>query len=195
MRELWKRFRQGSIAVSCCMIVLGLVMLIWPEISALAVCYILGAVCVLAGAYRLARDFKLGFAGFFFRFDMTLGLCGILAGILLLAHPGGAVALLPFAVGLYMLFGGVFDIQVALEMRRFGSRKWIVSMILAVLTTIVAFFLFLNPFEGASALMMYVGISLIIGAVQNLYSVYSISRVIKASKKDDVIDVEWTDVE
>ena len=49
MKELWKRFKVGAIAVSVCMLVLGLVMLIWPEISGMTVCMILGVLCVGAG--------------------------------------------------------------------------------------------------------------------------------------------------
>ena len=39
--------------------------------------------------------------------------------------------------------------------------------------------------------MMAVGICLIVGSIQNFYSVYCISKAIRESKKDRIIDVEW----
>lgn len=107
MKESWKRFRRLSLVISFCMLALGIVMVIWPEISAVAVCCVLGIICLATGIYKMVRYFNLGFAGLFFRFDLTLGICSILSGILLLLHPAGAAALLPFAAGLYIITGSV----------------------------------------------------------------------------------------
>lgn len=191
MKELWKRFKVGAIAVSVCMLVLGLVMLIWPEISGMTVCMILGALCVVAGVYKLVRYFQLGFAGVFFRFDLGSGILSILAGLLLLLHPRDAMTLLPIAVGIYILFSSVLDVQIAVEMYRFHLRDWVASLLLGVVNILLGFYLLFNPFTGAAALMMVVGISLLVGGVQGLYSVFCISRAIKASKRDRIFDAEW----
>ena len=195
MKERWKRFRRLSLVISFCMLALGIVMVIWPEISAVAVCCVLGIICLATGIYEMVRYFNLGFAGLFFRFDLTLGICSILAGILLLLHPAGAAALLPFAAGLYIITGSVFDIQSSVEMRRLGIGNWWLSMVMGVVSTIFAFFLLLNPFQGVAALMVFIGISLIVGSIQNLYPVHCISSAVKASRKDDVIDVSWRTID
>lgn len=195
MKERWKRFRRLSLVISFCMLALGIVMVIWPEISAVAVCCVLGIICLATGIYEMVRYFNLGFAGLFFRFDLTLGICSILAGILLLLHPAGAAALLPFAAGLYIITGSVFDIQSSVEMRRLGIGNWWLSMVMGVVSTIFAFFLLLNPFQGVAALMVFIGISLIVGSIQNLYTVHCISSAVKASRKDDVIDVSWRTID
>ncbi len=195
MKERWKRFRRLSLVISFCMLALGIVMVIWPEISAVAVCCVLGIICLATGIYEMVRYFNLGFAGLFFRFDLTLGICSILAGSLLLLHPAGAAALLPFAAGLYIITGSVFDIQSSVEMRRLGIGNWWLSMVMGVVSTIFAFFLLLNPFQGVAALMVFIGISLIVGSIQNLYTVHCISSAVKASRKDDVIDVSWRSID
>lgn len=195
MKESWKRFRRLSLVISFCMLALGIVMVIWPEISAVAVCCVLGIICLATGIYEMVRYFNLGFAGLFFRFDLTLGICSILAGILLLLHPAGAAALLPFAAGLYIITGSVFDIQSSVEMRRLGIGNWWLSMALGIVSTIFAFFLLLNPFQGVAALMVFIGISLIVGSIQNLYTLHCISSAVKASRKDDVIDVSWRTID
>ena len=191
MKELWKRFRIGAITVSICMLILGIIMLVWPDISAMTVCILLGILCAAAGVYKLVRYFKLGFAGLFFRFDLGAGILYILAGLLLLLHPQDAMVVLPVAAGIYILFGSVLDIQVAVEMHRFGLRNWGCSLALGILDAVLGFYLLFNPFSGAAALMMAVGICLIVGSVQNLYSVFCISKAIRESKRDRIIDVEW----
>ena len=47
--ETLKRYRLWAIVVSCCMIVLGAAMILRPDISALAVCYLTGALCIAMG--------------------------------------------------------------------------------------------------------------------------------------------------
>ena len=102
MKELWKRFQVGAVVVSACMLILGIVMLVWPDISAMTVCVILGILCAVAGVYKLVRYFRLGFAGVFFRFDLGAGILYILAGLLLLLHPQDAMTILPMAAGIYI---------------------------------------------------------------------------------------------
>lgn len=191
MKEKWKQFRLCAIIISICMLVLGILVLIWPKISAVAVCYILGAFCIGTGIYEIVRYFQLGFAGLLFQHDLIWGIFSILAGILLLLHPLGAAAFLPIVAGIYIVMGSIFDIQMSVEMRRLGIGNWVLSLVLGIIGIIFAFFLILNPFDGITALMIYVGILLILGGMQSLYTVHCISSVVKASKNDNVIDVTW----
>lgn len=138
------------------------------------------------------RYFKLGFVGLFFQHDLVLGIFSILAGILLLIHPLGAAAFLPIVAGIYIVMGSIFDIQISVEMHRIGIGNWVLSLVLGIIGAIFAFFLILNPFDGITALMVYIGISLIIGSIQGLYTVHCISSAVKASKNDNIIDVTWT---
>lgn len=192
MKEKWKQFRIWAIVISICMLVLGVLTLIWPKISAVAVCYILGVVCIGAGVYEIVRYFELGFVGLLFQHDLVLGIFSILAGVLLIIHPIGAAAFLPIVAGIYIVMGSIFDIQISVEMRRMGIKTWIPSLILGIVGAVFAFFLILNPFDGVTALMIYVGVSLIIGSIQSIYTVHCISRAVKVYKTDDVIEVDWT---
>lgn len=192
MKEKWKQFRVWAMVISICMLVLGVLTLIWPRISAVAVCYILGVMCIGAGVYEIVRYFELGFVGLLFQHDLVLGIFSILAGVLLIIHPIGAAAFLPIVAGIYIVMGSIFDIQISVEMRRMGIKDWIPSLILGIVGAVFAFFLILNPFDGVTALMIYVGVSLIIGSIQSIYIVHCISNAVKAYKTDDVIEAEWT---
>lgn len=191
MKEKWKKFRMG-VAVQCAgMLALGIVMVAWPGISALTVCMVLGVICILAGVYEIARYFKLGAAGVFFRFDSLFGVCSILAGIFLLLHPYGAVKILPVVAGLYILSRSIQDIQTAFGMHRAHVAAWGAVLALGIVDLVFAVLLLVNPFGGAAALMVFIGIVLIISGLRHGYMVYCISKAVKASRNDDVIDVEW----
>lgn len=191
MREKWKQLRRGAGAACICMFVLGIVMVIWPGISVLTACMLLGIFCILGGIYEMVRYFKLGTAGVFFRYDFSSGIFSILAGIFLLLHPHGIAMLLPIAAGLYILTRSIQDLQTAFEMRRSHIGNWIIVFLLGVADLIFALLLLFNPFSGAKALTLFLGIALIVNSLRSLYLIYGISKVVKDSRNDDVIDVEW----
>lgn len=197
----WRQFGSVAAVWSLCFLILGIAIVLYPEMSALTICWILGVLCIALGIYALIRYFKLGFSGVFFRFDLTLGIARIIIGVLLITHPTGAVSLLPIAAGIYLILSSVFDIQLAVELRRFGMGNWIISLLLGVAGAVLAFLLFADPFKGAAALMVLLGVSLIVNSLQELYLLFSISRTIKSGKlrsfdpNAEIIDAEWTDVD
>lgn len=44
----------------------------------------------------------------------------VLAGVLLLLHPNGALVILPVILGFYIILASVFSIQISTEVRHFG---------------------------------------------------------------------------
>jgi len=193
--ETLKKYRLWAVILGCCTALLGVVMVIWPGVSALTVCIIMGVLCLVVGICELARYFSLGPVGYFFRFDLALGLVGILAGMLLLIHPAGAMTILPIAAGFYIIVDSVFAIQVSLELHRLGGRSWWCSLLLGALGAVFGFLLVLDPFDGASALMVFIGVSLIISGFDGVYTILSISHAVKTVDKERVQDVRWTPVD
>ena len=106
-----KQYKTGAIILSACMMMLGIVMMIWPNVSALVVCYLMGAICIATGVYELIRYFDLGVVGILFRYDLLVSILSILVGIILLFHPLGALTILPIILGLYIIIAGVFPFR------------------------------------------------------------------------------------
>lgn len=197
MEKEWKQFRVAAILFGACLSILGILMMIWPGISAKVTCCLLSVLLMGTGIYELVRYFQLGFVGFFFRFDLTLGICSIIVGLSLLLNLSQAVGFLPYAIGAYMVMSSVFDIQLSVEMRRFDIGNWWLSMLFGIVGTLFAFFLFIDPFTGIHTLMMLMGLSLLISGVQSLYLVYCVSKAISIGKfmeDDNLVDAEWTKI-
>lgn len=197
-KTVWKRVRLWAAAVSVCMLALGLLMVLWPGISALAVCWVLGVLCLAAGACALVRYFRLGLLGALFRYDLALGLCSIIVGLALILHPDGAMVVLPMAMACYILVGGIFDVQLSVELRRLGDGGWWLTLALGLADAIFAFFLFLDPFDGAAALMVFAGVSLMVHSVQTLCLLCRVSRALRPLRggpEGKIIDADWHSVE
>ena len=65
MKEFYKHMRICSIIVSLCTLILGIIMIIKPDVSALLICYVLAFLMLVSGIYEIIRYFKLGVMGLF----------------------------------------------------------------------------------------------------------------------------------
>jgi len=195
MLATWKRFRNCAAAVSCLVLVMGLVMIIWPNISASVIYYLLGALFIISGIYSLVRYFNSDLVGLFFRFDLAGGIFKIIAGLLMICHPAGAMVMLPYVTALYLVSSSVFDIQTAVEMRRFALPGYWLCLISGIISAICAFLLFLDPFTGNDVIMIFAGVSLIIGSVESLCVIHAVTKAVKSGMTDpNVIETNGREV-
>ena len=99
-------------------VVVGVVVFIWPDLSATGLLYAIGAWAIALGIFDVAVAFALPVSG---RRSLLLVLGGLLAiafGVVMFAHPGaGALAVLAL-VAAFALVTGVMQIALALELRQ-----------------------------------------------------------------------------
>ena len=188
-----KTYKTWAIVLSVVTMVLGLVMICWPNISAVAICYLMGAVCIVVGIYEIIRYFDLGLIGVLFRYDLFLGIMSVLAGILLVLHPDGGVVILPVVLGFYIILASVFSIQISTEARHFGFSGWWGALLLGIAGAILGVLMILDPFRGAAALMVFTGISLLVTGVESIYAITCISKVFRSSGHQKIIEASWHD--
>ena len=188
-----KTYKTLAIVLSVVTMALGLVMICWPNISAVAICYLMGAVCIVIGIYEIIRYFDLGLIGVLFRYDLFLGIMSVLAGILLVLHPDGGVVILPVVLGFYIILASVFSIQISTEARHFGFSGWWGALLLGIAGAILGVLMILDPFRGAAALMVFTGISLLVTGVESIYAIICISKVFRSSGHQKIIEASWHD--
>jgi uncharacterized membrane protein HdeD (DUF308 family) len=99
-------------------VAIGAVVLVWPDLSAVALLYVIAAWAIAAGGIQLTGSLLLPLGG---GRSLLLALNGIVLGafgIVMFVAPGtGAVALLGL-VAAFAMVGGAFDIALAVDLRR-----------------------------------------------------------------------------
>ena len=102
-------------------ILIGLVLLIWPDIATSLLFGVIGAVCIIIGMVYVVRYFMLEARISITSFDLSLGLVWIIGGVLVIVFKGLLISLLPILFGLVILIGGVVKIQSTLSFRRMNA--------------------------------------------------------------------------
>lgn len=164
-----KRFKVGFITLSIFYIVLGVILIIWPQISIRAICKAFGILILALGIIRVFRYFNRVEYNAPFQLDFAQGLFNVVLGIFMLFSPDALVVALPVVLGIAILIDSVLRLQIAIDSKRLQFDDWLVNFILALVTMIFGALLLFNPFVGSIVLTRFIGISLAIDGIVNLW--------------------------
>lgn len=184
-----KAAKIGYISISALLCVLGVVLIAVPDLSAGFLCKLCGVLLILFGTVKILGYFSRDLYRLAFQHDLAFGILLIALGVILISRTGAAISVLCTMLGIYILADGLLKIQVALDAKHFGLPKWWMILTSAVLVGIVGFLLIFRPWEGAQALMILLGISLITEGVMNLITILTAVKLFR-NTPPTVIDAD-----
>lgn len=163
-------------------LILGILLLVWPEKSLGAVAIILGIYFLIGGVVRLALGiFSKGISGGMRTLDILLGILLIIAGIIVLKNVAASAAalliLVVAVIGVGWIIEGVLSI---VESRGAPSAGWaITSGIISIIAGIVVLVV---PGWSAVWLVIVTGIVLIVLGIVGIVRAFTFGReVLKAA--------------
>ena len=156
----------------------GLLALIWPWISGLAVTVVVGAALVVGGVARLIAAFSAGSFG-----RGTLAFIGggltLVTGVILMARPGFGLSALTLMIGAYLLVDGIFGAVLAFQVR--PEKGWGRMLFSAIMAFLLGILLLAEwPLSGLWAIGTLVGINLIMAG----FSMISIGSAARKAEKE-----------
>ena len=128
--------KTGYIAVSILLAVLGIVLIAWPTFSVNALGVICGILLILFGGVKLVGYFSKDLYRLAFQYDMPFGILLIILGIIMLIHPGNLASFICVVFGLSVLISSLFNIQTALDAKKFGINQWWLIFALSVIAAV-----------------------------------------------------------
>lgn len=176
--SIFEKIKASFSLLSIGYIVLGLILLFFPTVSTKLICLVIGAAALITGIIRLVKYFRNNADGVFMRTGFISGflLCSI--GLFFIWKPLLITSILPFIIGLVICFNGLIKLQSAFELRRAYYDKWIISLIIAIVTLVLGLLLIFNPFSGVKLAVMMIGIALIIDGITNLLTARTVKRTV-----------------
>ena len=189
-----KAAKIGYLVISALLCMMGILVIVHPEASMHTVGILCGLMLIAFGAIKLLGYFSKDLFRLAFQYDLAFGSLLIAVGIIALCHPGEAMSFLCVMFGIPVLADGLFKIQIAVDARRFGIPQWWLVLALAVLTGVIGLLLVLRPTEGAQALVMLMGVSLLLDGALNLSVALCAVKVVR-HQQPDVIETDDFEIE
>jgi uncharacterized membrane protein HdeD (DUF308 family) len=178
----------NSTVRSALAIILGLVLVLWPEVAIYYLVITIGILFILPGIFALLayftrdkdvenpRTFPLEAAG------------SILFGALLVIIPNFFVNTLMYLLGILLLIGCIQQLVSLIRARKWAFVSW-VFYIIPVLLILVGIIILSNPFTVVSSTFIVFGVACIVYGISELINAY---RFRKRNEFTDITDV--TDV-
>lgn len=181
--------------VDIALLILGVLMMIFPEKSGDIICIAVGLILGIWGLVRLITYFASGKIESFGSFALVQGTALLGFGILFIINPGILKAFLSAALAITLIVSGVMKLQYAVDFLRLKAKFWYISLLGAVISITLGAMVFFNPFSAAKWLMLFIGISLTVNAVWDIVSVVILANLTEkfVDKEDEMIDVESSD--
>lgn len=189
-----KSIKWNYIFESLIMVVIGAVLIIWPQGSleimakALAILLLLAGV-VLVASYIAHKERSLVMSG-----GLALGIIVAALGVFIFVNPSPFIDFIPRLFGVFIIASGITNLTQTISLLRMQYGMWWLSLSFALLTIILGGILLFNPTMAENLLVTIIGGFLAFDGLTNLWTASRISkfsRVARQAYKDaNAIDVE-----
>jgi len=159
------RFGKWSIGIGALLVLIGVVGIALPQLIALQAAYLIATLFVVGGLFWLlhAWRYSLGYWG-----DWLKPVLLLVAGLLLLRHPGGGIAMIGLLLAFYLLMDAFGSLALAAALKPFPGWGWmafngVVSLLLALL------FLIGWPASSLYLVGLFLAISLLFDGLSLIY--------------------------
>lgn len=186
-----KKVKWAYIIISALMMALGMLLIVYPETSALSICYAVGILIIIFGIVKIMSYFSKDMFQLAFQFDFAFGILAIITGLILLLYSHGIISFFSIIIGGIIFVDGVFKLQTSYEAKEFGLNYWWFILCLAILSCIFGLFLIFYSYREV-ALTVLIGWTLIVDGILNLWvAAYTVKEFHSYDGIDDVvIDVD-----
>lgn len=133
--------------LTVCLIVVGIILLVFPQIALNVMCKIIGLFLVIYGVIKLSSYFSKDLFELAFQFDFGLGIVSLVLGVIMLFRIGRIIDILSVVVGIFVIVDAGLRIQTAFEAKRFGLSKWWLMLIMSLAVAILGILLIVLPYQ------------------------------------------------
>lgn len=182
----WMRIAKfGYIIIALILCLLGVFILFNPAISPTTLNKLCSILFLIFGFIKLIGYYSNDLFQLAFQYDFEFGIFMIMIGIVLYLRPLEFVSFICIALGISVIFDGLFRVRMALEAKVFGIGSWWIVFLMAIINCIFGGFLMLHIEEGSMLLMYVLGITFIVEGMLSLATAITMVKM-KKSKHIDI---------
>ncbi len=146
-------------------IILGIVAIAWPGITAVAVIWVIGIFAVVDGIVEIVEGIRRRGAGNGTALLVTMGVLSLAVGVVLLVWPGKTAIVLTWIIGFWAVIYGLFQTVASIELRRVPGSGWGWGVLAGLLGIVFGLLVLFNVNAGLVSIVWLLGIFAIVWGV------------------------------
>ena len=166
--------KTGGLLYCLIEIVIGILLFINPIGFTSGILLVVGIVLALFGIVTGIEYFKLDAREAAARQLLKRGMITALIGGLCIYARAWLDTILPIitiAYGVIILVTGLGKVQTLVDALRMKEKRWVITLISAVISLVLAFIILSRPFASTEVLWMFIAISLIVDAAIDIFAI------------------------
>lgn len=181
MKKIINKFTNSIIFVSIISIIIGLLFIIYPDISIKTIGIIIAIYMIIHGIILCIFNFQT--RDIFYPIDSLFGgIILIILGIVIILKPTHLTSLLTIILGVYILASSITNIRLSIDLKD-EDIPWILMLIIGIIDLLAGLVIIINPFEASISLTIFIGIMLIVHAICNITDIFTLKMNIRKIKK------------
>ena len=154
-----------SSAILC--ILLGIVLVAYPNTSLTLVCRAVGVIVMITGLGFVFGYLKSGRSAWYGKIELVFGTILAIVGGFLVLRPLGLISIIPMIFGILFIYHGFANMRQAFELRQYKDRGWWFPVLVAATTIVLGLFIMNNPIRTFDVIMRIIGACLIYDGLMN----------------------------
>lgn len=177
-----KQLKWSSILMSIAYIVLGILLIIFPDVSGKVISYVLGAGTIIYGIINLTIYFLLNVRDSLYRNEFIIGIASIVFGLLIILKTDVIVNLIPLLLGLIITISGFINLQKGVVAYRIGYNRSLVYVLISAVSIIfgITIMFFLSGKTATSILFIVIGSGLVYAGASDLIATLVLANKMNA---------------
>ena len=170
-----------SSAVLC--ILLGIVLLVYPDTSLTIVCRTVGVIVLITGLGFVGSYLRVGKTKWFGKVELVFGSIFAILGGFIVLYPLGIISIVPLVFGILLVYHGIANMKQAFELRQYKDNGWWLPVLIAASTIALGVVIMRNPFGTIETLMRIIGVCILYDGLMNTMLVGRFVKSIRNFRK------------
>lgn len=185
------KFVDLSIIASIIFTIIGLCLIIFPDVSLNIMSYVIGGLFLIFGIYL----FTINYNSLILTDMIFFGVMMVLLGVILIVYPKLIAQLIPIVLGIWFITDSIVKIRISLSLKDYDDTPWVLTLVLSIISMLCGVVFILHPLASSEVITTFIGALIMIYALSDIIDMFMfkkhINDVIKSFKKNiKVIDME-----
>ena len=176
MEEFLRRGTIINLISTILLLIVGIILVNNPVVTLNMVTYIVETILVVWGIITIVNYVRVESKHDVFSLGFVQGVVCILLALFLIVNPTIIASILPVCIGIWMVFGSLSRIQVAIKLSSWGQKTGAWYILLAVLMFAIGVIIVCNPFKTATVIVQALGFGVITYSVLEIISGIGVLR-------------------
>lgn len=176
MQEFLKKGTLINLISAILFLVIGIIIIISPITILNVITYVVETILIILGIITIVNYVRIESKNDVFSLGFVQGVVCILLALFLIVNPIIITTIFPVCIGIWMVFGSVARVQVAIKLNAWGQKTSGGYIFLAIIMFAIGLVVICNPFKTAALIVQMLGVGIIMYSILDIIESIGIIR-------------------